>query len=80
MTIFLTVLITLVAIVWLALWGLLYFRDDIAKQRSQIEAWHRAWQVQQVEYDTDQRLRDATRDAMNQMLDEIRRHEGGGRG
>jgi len=80
MAIFFTVIITLGIVVGLFVFAAWLFRDDIARRESEIEAWHRAWQVQQVEYDTEQRLRDATRTAMNQMLSEVRKHDGGSRG
>ena len=80
MTIFFTVLFTLAAVVGVFVFCAWLFRDDIARREAEIEAWHRAWQVQQVEYDTEQRLRDATRTAMNQMLSEVRKHDGGNRG
>ena len=75
MTIFLTVLFTLAAVVGLVVFAAWYFRNDIAQQQAQIEAWRRAWELSQVEYDTEQRLREATRAAMNQMLGEVRRAE-----
>ena len=75
MTIFLTILFTLAVVVGLAVFAAWYFRDDIAQQQAQIESWRRAWELSQVEYDTEQRLREATRQAMNQMLGEVRRAE-----
>jgi len=76
MTIFFTIIFTLALVAGVFVFAGWLFRDDIARREAEIEAWHRAWQVQQVEYDTDQRLRDATRNAMNQMLSEVRKAQG----
>jgi len=73
MTIFLTFIITLALVAGVFVFAGWLFRDDIARREAEIEAWHRAWQVQQIEHDTEQRLRDATRTAMNQMLGEVRK-------
>jgi len=78
MTVFLTIIFTLAVVIGLAVFAVWYFWDDIARQQAQIDAWRQAWETMQVEYDTEQRLRDATRTAMNQMLSEVRRAEGGG--
>lgn len=74
MTIFLTVLITL-AVVAAIIAGLVWYsRDEIRRQQQTYQAQLRTWQVQQAEYETEQRLREATRAAMNDMLSEARRH------
>ncbi len=82
MTIFLTILFTLAAVAGLVVFAIWFWRDDIARYEAEVEAWHRAWDAAQVEYDAERRLRDATRDAMNQMLAEVRKHDpsGGGSG
>jgi len=80
MTVFLTIIFTLVFAIGLAVFAIWYFWDDITRQQAQIDTWRKAWETMQVEYDTEQRLREATRTAMNQMLGEVRKHEGSGNG
>lgn len=75
MTVFYTVLITLAVVVGLVALALWILWPDIRKRDAEIEAWHRAWQVQQVQYDAEQRMREATRTAMHQMLAEVRKVE-----
>lgn len=77
MTIFLTIIFTLAAVVGVFVFCAWLFRDDIARREAEIETWRRAWETMQVEYDTEQRLREATRSAMNQMLSEVRKAQGG---
>ena len=80
MSIFITVILTLAFVIGLAAFAVWYFWDDIARQQEYVETWRRAWESMQVEYDADQRLRDATRAAMDQMLGEVRKHESGAKG
>ncbi len=74
MTIFLTVLITLAVLSGLVALLIHISRDDIADQQAAYEAFLKTWQAERLEYDTEQRLRQATREAMGQMLDEARKH------
>ncbi|MCL2468138.1 MAG: hypothetical protein FWF21_12885 [Micrococcales bacterium] len=76
MTVFITIIFTLAVVIGLAVFGIWYFWDDITRQQAQIDAWRKAWETMQVEYDTEQRLREATRTAMNQMLGEVRKAQG----
>ena len=74
MTVFITIIFTLAVVVGLAVFAIWYFWDDISRQQDQVETWRRAWETAQVEYDTEQRLHEAARTAMNQMLSEVRKH------
>lgn len=49
-------------------------RDEARRQHATYEAQCRAWSIQQQEYETEQRIREATRSALDQMLTEARRH------
>lgn len=54
-----------------------WLRGGIRQQVTQYQAFLEGWRIQQSQFETEQRLREAARAAMGDMIAETRRHTGG---
>jgi len=80
MSVFAIVLITVIATVAVALIAAVVYyavnREQIDAEQARIQAALRAWNVAQQEYTTDQAVRYAARQAVDQMMREARNFGG----